>query len=56
MRGIYSVAPRNFSCGKPKHNAGHGALPHVEKDFATSRNCHAWWSQPLLRMAKIYRK
>jgi len=31
----------------------HGALPRVEKDFATPRNCHAWWLQPLPHVANV---
>ena len=48
-RGIFSVAPRNFSHGKTKNYAWHGELPRVEKGFTTPRNCHAW---QLLMMRK----
>jgi len=47
MRGIFGMAPRNFSRGKTKNYAWHGELSRVEKGFATPRNCHAWQSKPL---------
>ena len=42
MRGIFSMVPRNFFCGKTENYVWHGELPHVETGFAMPRNSHAW--------------
>ena len=52
-RGIFSIAPCNFSHGKTKNYAWHDELPRVEKGFTTPRNCHAWRSKPLPHVANI---
>ena len=52
-RGIYSVAPCNFSHGKTKNYVWHGELPRVEKGFSTPRNCHAWRWKPMPLVANI---
>jgi len=53
MRGILSVAPCNFSCGKTKNYAWHCKLPRVENGLATPRNRHALRLKPLPRVTNI---